>query len=87
MNLDSINPQNLKNKNHNFVIVSKNQIQNVISTLKSVKKSHLLIISDEPLISDREWSIIMQQKIMDNYFVLMTKVYFYFILLKGFLNY
>lgn len=87
MSLDSIGSHKLNNKNHNFVIASKNQSQKVISILKSVKKSHLLIISDEPFISNREWSIIMQQKIMDNYFVLMTKVYFNFILLRDYLNY
>lgn len=82
MNLDCINSQKLDNKNYNFVIVSKKQTQNVISILKNLKKSHLLIISDEPLISNREWSVIMQQKIMDNYLVLMTKVHLSYILLE-----
>lgn len=83
MNIDCIKSQKFNSKIHNFVIISKNQIQNTISNFKSVKKYHVLVISDEPLTSNKEWSVIIQQKINGNYFVLMTKVNSNFILLKS----
>lgn len=74
MKFDHTNLEKLISNNHNIVVVSKNEIQNVISILKSVKRVYLLIISDEPLISNREWSVVMQQKFKSNYFVLIKKV-------------
>lgn len=85
MSLEYINSEkfNSNSNNYNIVIVSKDQIEYVMSNLKFEKRAHLLIISDEPLNINEKWSVIMQQKMNGNHFVLIKKVHSKFILVKN----
>jgi len=67
------------------VLVSKDQINNVISVFKNTKYVHLLVLSDEVLSSTENWSVILQQKFNEKHLVLIKKVRLSFTLLKSIL--
>lgn len=74
MSLESFTPEDILNNAYNVMLITKRQIQNVITNLKNTKKVHLLVLSDEQLSSNNEWSIIMQQQFNGCYLVLIKKV-------------
>lgn len=56
-------------------IMTKNKMLNVMSTFKNTKKTHLLVLSDEPLHSNKEWTVIIQQEFNGRNLVLIKKVF------------
>lgn len=84
MSFDSATSDDFLNKAHNVVLTTKGQIQNVIKCLQNTKKGHLLVLSDEQLSSNKEWSVIMQQQFNGHHLILMKKViYSEFITLRN----
>lgn len=81
MSLDKTNPEKFINNDYNIILLSYNQITNVISMLKNTKRVHLLVLSKEPISSTKEWNVIMQQQFNENYLVLIKKVYLNLLLL------
>lgn len=75
MSLDSVDPETFTNKENYIVLVSNKRMQNAIFILKNTKKAYLLVLSDDPLLSNKEWSVIMQQKFNGHYLVLIKKVF------------
>lgn len=74
MSLDSVDPETFINKENYIVLVSNKHMRNTISILKNTKKAYLLVLSDEPLLSNKKWSVIMQQKFNSHYLALIKKV-------------
>jgi len=74
VNLDKTNPEQFVNNDHNIILVPYNQMENVISLSKTAKRVHLLVISEKPMFSTKEWSVIMQQQFNGYYLVLIKKV-------------
>ncbi|VVC29213.1 Acyl transferase/acyl hydrolase/lysophospholipase,Ketoacyl-synthetase, C- [Cinara cedri] len=74
VSLDSSTPENFLNKVQNVVLITKGQIENVIKTLKNKKKVNLLVLSDEQIFSNKEWTVIMQQKFNGHYLALIKKI-------------
>lgn len=72
--LDNFNVENFANKKHNIILVSKEKMNLVTLILKNTKHVHLLVSSDVPLPYNKEWNIIMQQKINGRYLILIKKV-------------
>lgn len=64
------------------MLVSKDQINNVISVFKNTKYVHLLVLSDEVLSSTENWSVILQQKFNEKHLVFIKKVRLNFTLLR-----
>lgn len=74
MSFDSATPDDFLNKVHNVVLTTQGQIQNVVTSLQITKKGHLLVLSDEPLSSNKEWNVVMQQQFNGHHLILMKKV-------------
>lgn len=74
VSLDKTNPEKFVNNDHNIILVPYNQMENVISLSKKAKRVHLLVISEKPMISTNEWSVIMQQQFNGYYLVLIKKI-------------
>lgn len=49
-------------------------MKEVTLILKNIKNVHLLVSSDEPLPNNKEWNVIIQQKINGKYLILIKKV-------------
>lgn len=49
-------------------------MRDIVSILKNLKKTYLLVFSDEPLLVNNEWCVIMQQEFNGNYLTLIKKV-------------
>lgn len=75
MSLDKTNQEKFVNNDHNIILVPYNQMENVISLSKNSKRVHLLVISENPVTSTNEWSVIMQQQFNGYYLVLIKKVF------------
>lgn len=75
MSLDKTNPEKFITNDHYIILLSYDQITNVISILKNTKRVHLLVLSKESISSTKEWNVIMQQRLNGNYLVLIKKVY------------
>lgn len=81
MSLDKINAEKFINNDHNIILIPYDQMSNVISLSKNAKRVHLLVISEKPIFSTKEWSVIMQQQFNGHYLVLIKKVFLYSLLL------
>jgi len=75
VSLDKTNQEKFVNNDHNIILVPYNQMENVISLSKNSKRVHLLVISENPVTSTNEWSVIMQQQFNGYYLVLIKKVF------------
>uniref|UniRef100_A0A2S2P8N0 Fatty acid synthase n=1 Tax=Schizaphis graminum TaxID=13262 RepID=A0A2S2P8N0_SCHGA len=74
VSLDKINTKKFINNDHNIIIIPYDQMSNVISFSKNAKRVHLLVISEKPIFSTKEWSVIMQQQFNGHYLVLIKKI-------------
>lgn len=55
-------------------------MKNAISIFKNINKAFLIVQSDEPLISNKEWGVVIQQKFNKHYLVLLKKVFHNYLL-------
>jgi len=75
VSLDKTNPKQFINNDHNIILVPYDQMENVITLTKNSKRVHLLVISEKPMFSTKEWCVIMQQQFNGYYLVLIKKVF------------
>lgn len=74
MNISNVDPETFMNKENNIILVTNKHMQKAISIFNNTKRAYLLVLSVEPLLSNREWSVIIQQKFNGHYLVLIKKV-------------